>query len=72
MLVSKVSNDKDPVVFVSAPRSPPRGFLQAGMPDCLVTISKSAIAGVHSWLPHDRHSNKGFILDIDPTLTNVK
>lgn len=59
-------------MFVSAPRSPPKGFLQAGMPDCLVTISKSAIIGVHGWLPHDRHSNRGFTLEIDQTLSSVK
>uniref|UniRef100_A0A1B6DB47 Neurobeachin-like protein 1 n=1 Tax=Clastoptera arizonana TaxID=38151 RepID=A0A1B6DB47_9HEMI len=68
----EVSNDKDPVVFASAPRSPPKGFLQAGMPDCLVTISKNANIGIHGWLPHDRHSNRGFIFEIDQTLSSPK
>ncbi|XP_075228167.1 neurobeachin-like protein 1 [Lycorma delicatula] len=68
----EVLNEKDPVVFVSTPRSPPRGFLQSSLPDCLVTVSKSAAVGVHSWLPHDKHSNRGFTFDIDPTLSNAK
>ncbi|RZF32077.1 hypothetical protein LSTR_LSTR013881 [Laodelphax striatellus] len=67
-----VLNEKDPIVFVSTPRSPPRGFLQSGLPDSLVTVSKSSIVGLHSWLPHDRHSNRGFTFDIDPTMVHVK
>lgn len=68
----QVSCDRDPVVFISGPRSPPRGFLQAALPDSLVTISRSGVVGVHSWLPYDRHNNRGFILDTDPTTANAK
>ncbi|XP_046670158.1 neurobeachin-like protein 1 isoform X2 [Homalodisca vitripennis] len=68
----EVFNDKDPVVYVSGPRSPPRGFLQTTLPDCLVTVSRAGILGVHSWLPYDRYNNRGFTLDVDPTLSNNK
>ncbi|XP_039288405.1 neurobeachin-like protein 1 isoform X2 [Nilaparvata lugens] len=66
-----VLNEKDPIVFVSRPRSPPRGFLQSGLPDSLVTVTKGSVVGVHSWLPHDKHSNRPFTLDIDPTIAHA-
>ncbi|XP_068086135.1 neurobeachin-like protein 1 [Anabrus simplex] len=68
----EVSNEKDPIVFMSAPRSPPRSFLQASMPDTLISVSICGIVGAHSWHPHDRHSSKGFTMDVDPTLNNAK
>ncbi|XP_054270115.1 neurobeachin-like protein 1 [Macrosteles quadrilineatus] len=68
----EVSNDKDPVVFVSGPRSPPRGFLQTALPDCLVTVTRGGVVGVHSWLPYDRYNNRGFTFDTDPTMAHPK
>nr|CAD7442709.1 unnamed protein product [Timema bartmani] len=67
-----MSSEKDPLVFLSAPRSPPRSFLQTGMADTLLSVSKGGVVGAHSWQPYDRHSNRGFTLDVDPTLNNTK
>lgn len=64
-----VSNPKDPIVYLSCPRSPPRSFLQLN-PDVLVSISKSCIYGCNSWMSYDK--DKGFLLEIDATTTNLK
>ncbi|XP_069696255.1 neurobeachin-like protein 1 isoform X1 [Periplaneta americana] len=68
----EVSNEKDPIVFMSAPRSPPRSFLQVGLADTLLSVSKMGVVGAHSWHPHDRHGTKGFTLDVDPTINSAK
>ncbi|XP_023703751.1 neurobeachin-like protein 1 isoform X2 [Cryptotermes secundus] len=68
----EVSNEKDPIVFVSSPRSPPRSFLQVGLADTLLSVSKLGVVGTHSWHPHDRHGPRGFTLDVDPTINNAK
>jgi neurobeachin-like protein 1/2 len=65
----ELSLDKDPVVYLSQPRSPPRSFLQTS-PDMLFTITKSGILGCHSWMSFDKE--KGFLLEIDATTTNIK
>lgn len=70
--VLQVSNEKDPIVFVSSPRSPPRSFLQVGLADTLLSVSKLGVVGTHSWHPHDRHGPRGFTLDVDPTINNAK
>ncbi|CAH0384949.1 unnamed protein product [Bemisia tabaci] len=67
-----VTTERDSLVFVSVPRSPPRGLFQNVIADCLVTISKSGLIGQHSWLPYEKHSAKGFALDIDSSLSNPK
>jgi len=59
-------------VFVSAPRSPPRSFLQVGLADTLLSVSKLGVVGAHSWQPHDRHGTRGFTLDVDPTINSAK
>jgi hypothetical protein len=59
-------------MFISAPRSPSRSFLQVGIADTLVSVSELGVLGVHSWLPYDRHSSRGFTLDVDPTIYNAK
>lgn len=63
------SNEKDPIIFLSRPRSPPRSFLQAS-PDYLISISKSAIMGCNSWVSQEK--DKGFLLEVDPTTINLK
>ncbi|XP_063234189.1 neurobeachin-like protein 1 isoform X2 [Bacillus rossius redtenbacheri] len=68
----EVSTDKDPLVFLSVPRSPPRGFLQTGMADTVVSVSRGGSVGAHAWQPFDRHSNKGFSLEVDSSLGNAK
>ena len=64
-----LSNDKDPIVFLSIPRSPPRSFLQIS-PDVLVSISKAGILGCNSWVSQEK--DKGFLLEVDATTTNLK
>lgn len=61
--ICDVSNEKDPVVFVSQPKTPPRSFLQSG-PDSFFTISRNGLVGVHNWLSFDKEK-KGFLLEID-------
>lgn len=65
----ELSTDKDPIIFLSTPRSPPRSFLQVS-PDVLVSISRNAILGCNSWVSQDKE--KGFLLEIDATTTNLK
>lgn len=65
----EISTPKDPIVYLSPPRSPPRSFLQLS-PDMLVSISKSCILGCHSWMSYDKE--RGFLLEIDATTTNLK
>ncbi|KAK7867079.1 hypothetical protein R5R35_004016 [Gryllus longicercus] len=70
----EVSSDKDPLVFLSAPRSPPRGFLQAGAHDSLVSVSRGGAVGAHTWAAAaDRHAPaRGFVFDVDPSLASAK
>lgn len=63
------SNEKDPIIFLSTPRSPPKSFLQAS-PDFLISISKNAILGCNSWIAQEK--DKGFLLEVDATTTNLK
>ncbi|KAM7358806.1 neurobeachin-like protein 1 isoform 2-T3 [Cochliomyia hominivorax] len=65
----EISTPKDPIVYLSPPRSPPRSFLQLS-PDMLVSISKSCILGCNSWMSYDKE--RGFLLEIDATTTNLK
>lgn len=64
-----LSTEKDPIVFLSPPRSPPKSFLQAS-PDYLISISKHAIMGCNSWISQEK--DKGFLLEVDATTTNLK
>lgn len=64
-----LSSDKDPIAFLSIPRSPPKSFLQVS-PDVLVSISKNGILGCNSWVSHEK--DKGFVLEIDATTSNIK
>ncbi|XP_030380341.1 neurobeachin-like protein 1 isoform X2 [Scaptodrosophila lebanonensis] len=65
----ELSTPKDPIVYLSPPRSPPRSFLQLS-PDVLVSVSKSSILGCNSWMSFDK--DQGFLLEIDATTTNIK
>lgn len=65
----ELSTDKDPIIFLSPPRSPPRSFLQVN-PDVLVSISKIGILGFNSWVAQDK--DRGFLLEVDATTTNLK
>lgn len=69
VITTDLANDKDPIVFLSIPRSPPKSFLQVS-PDVLVAISKNAILGCNSWVAHEK--DKGFVLEIDATTSNLK
>uniref|UniRef100_A0A182T0Y0 BEACH domain-containing protein n=1 Tax=Anopheles maculatus TaxID=74869 RepID=A0A182T0Y0_9DIPT len=64
-----LSTDKDPVIYLSTPKSPPRSFLQTS-PDMLITVTKSGILGCHSWMSFDKE--RGFLLEIDATTLNLK
>ncbi|XP_021704634.1 neurobeachin-like protein 1 isoform X1 [Aedes aegypti] len=65
----ELSTDKDPVMYLSTPRSPPRSFLQTS-PDMLISVTKNGILGCHSWMSFDKE--KGFLLEIDATTSNLK
>lgn len=65
----ELSTPKDPIVYLSPPRSPPRSFLQLS-PDVLVSVSKACILGCNSWMSFDKE--QGFLLEIDATTTNLK
>ena len=44
-----VGTERDPLVFVSPPRSPPRTFLGPALPDVVVTVSRAGVVGSHAW-----------------------
>lgn len=64
-----LSYEKDPIVFLSTPRSPPKQFLQVS-PDFLISISKCGILGCNSWVSQEK--DRGFLLEVDATTTNLK
>ena len=64
-----LSTPRDPIIYLSYPRSPPRSFLQLN-PDVLVSISKSCVLGCNSWMSYDKE--RGFLLEIDATTLNMK
>ncbi|XP_077975013.1 neurobeachin-like protein 1 isoform X3 [Styela clava] len=68
----EVMPESDPLVFVSVPKYQARSFIQAGMPDVLVTISKHGILGSHGWLPYDKSITNYFTFEKDPSITNPK
>lgn len=59
----EMASDRDPVVFLSQPRTVQRGFLQSG-PDVVQSISKSGILNTHHWQPFDKE-RKGFLFEND-------
>lgn len=65
----ELSNERDPIIFLSPPRSPPKGFLQSS-PDFLISISKCGILGCNSWISQEK--DKGFLLEVDATTMNLK
>lgn len=70
--IMELTTDRDPVAFLSQPRSQPRNFLAPALPDLVVTVTRSGVVGVHSWLPVDRHSPRGFTFEVDPSVGNAK
>lgn len=64
-----LSSEKDPIVFLSTPRSPPKAFLQTS-PDFLISVSKHGILGCNSWISQEK--DRGFLLEIDATMNNMK
>ncbi|XP_050424019.1 neurobeachin-like protein 2 isoform X2 [Adelges cooleyi] len=67
----EITDSKHPMVFLSPPRSGPKGLLQTA-DDTLVTVCENTLIGRHSWLPYDRHSNKGFTLEVDQSHVLLK
>lgn len=65
----ELATDRDPVIFMSPPRSPPRSFLQ-NSPDLVVTITKNGVLGCHSWMSYDKE--KGFNFELDATTFHIK
>lgn len=72
-LFSQVTNDKDPLIYISTPRSQPRGgFHLVDVADTIVSVTKTGVIGCHSWLPYDKHSYRSFVFDVDSSHTNTK
>ncbi len=79
LLDLSASNEKDPLVFINAPRWKrhnnqhyEKAYIPSSGADTLITISSSGIVGTHGWLPYDRNnpgggSNNDFTFDLDPT-----
>ncbi|XP_066264160.1 neurobeachin-like protein 1 isoform X5 [Branchiostoma lanceolatum] len=66
----EVSNDNDPLVHISVPRSQARSFIHHGMPDAMVTISERGVVGIHGWLPYDKNISNYFTFEKDPTISH--
>uniref|UniRef100_A0A6B2EDM8 Putative lysosomal trafficking regulator lyst n=1 Tax=Phlebotomus kandelakii TaxID=1109342 RepID=A0A6B2EDM8_9DIPT len=62
----EMSTEKDPVVYLSVPRTPQRSFLQTG-PDVLISVTRSGVLSTHTWTPYDKE--KGFIFCTDSSKT---
>jgi len=65
----------DGLIYASLPRcqSDSRGFMQSGIPDSLITVSKAHMhIGVHGWLPYDRAISNYFTFEPDSTLSNPR
>lgn len=61
------------MIFLSPPRSSSKGLLQTFMTDdTLVTVCDNSLIGRHSWLPYDRHSTRGFTLEVDQSHVLLK
>ncbi|XP_013384976.1 neurobeachin-like protein 1 [Lingula anatina] len=63
----KVSEEDDPLIFVSVPRNQARSFIQHGTPDKMVTVSEQGILGLHEWLPYDKSISNYFTFEKDRT-----
>ncbi|GAB0094771.1 neurobeachin-like protein 1 [Sergentomyia squamirostris] len=59
---SELSTEKDPVIYLSVPRTPQRSFLQTG-PDVLISVTRSGVLSTHTWTPYDKE--RGFIFGTD-------
>ncbi|XP_059607349.1 neurobeachin-like protein 1 [Phlebotomus argentipes] len=57
-----MSTEKDPVVYLSVPRTPQRSFLQIG-PDVLISVTRSGVLSTHTWVSYDKE--KGFVFGTD-------
>lgn len=63
-----MASDRDPVVYLSQPRTIQRGFLQSG-PDMMYSISKSGQLMTHNWSVYEKE-RKGFLFENDPKSTS--
>jgi len=68
----EVSNQNDPLAYVSVPRSQARSFIQHGMPDSMIGITESGVLGVHSWLPYDKSISNFFTFEKDPSVSSAR
>lgn len=68
----EVSQETDPLVYISVPRNQARSIIQHGMADTMVTISEGGIIGLHGWLPYDKSISNYFTFEKDPALSNPK
>jgi hypothetical protein len=66
----ELATDRDPVIYMSNPRSAPRSFLQ-NSPDLIITITKNGILGCHSWMSYEKDA-KGFSFELDATTFHSK
>lgn len=68
----EVSNENDPIVYISVPRIQTRSIIQHGMPDSMITITEDRILGIHGWLCYDKSISNYFTFERDPSLANNK
>ncbi|GAB1600529.1 neurobeachin-like protein 1 isoform X2 [Argonauta hians] len=68
----EVSDNNDPVVYISVPRIQTRSIIQHGMPDSMITLTEDRILGVHGWLCYDKSISNYFTFEKDPSLANNK
>ncbi|EDO33951.1 predicted protein [Nematostella vectensis] len=67
-----VTDSCDPLVFAAVPRVQARLLIHHGMPDCMVTVTRSGILGNQDWLPYSKTKSRPFTFELDPALSSVK
>ncbi|XP_076087925.1 neurobeachin-like protein 1 isoform X3 [Mytilus galloprovincialis] len=67
-----ITQDTDPLAYVTVPRSQARSIIQHGMPDSMVTVSEDGKIGMHGWLPYDKTISNYFLFEKDPSITTNK
>ncbi|XP_074640856.1 neurobeachin-like protein 1 isoform X2 [Tubulanus polymorphus] len=60
--------DVGSLAYVCVPRNQVHSFIQAGMPDSMITVSDDGILGIHGWLPYDKSISNYFTFERDPSL----
>ncbi|XP_065193649.1 neurobeachin-like protein 1 [Sycon ciliatum] len=66
----EINDGNDQVILLAIPPQQSHSFIHHGMPDTLISISRSGLLGLHGWLPHSTSKQQSFTFNFDPTLVS--